>query len=647
MTLVGHRHRRIGRLALALVLAACLLAVPGSARAAASGADTPGPRAVIAFVPGATLDDFARLPGASVGMLGASQGQYQQVQALLDLSQGVRTSQAAYDPTDPPALGVRADGTVSGWAAAVRRADAAPAQIVPGLLAGTIPGGAAYVGQPSAPRDAAIVAADRAGHIARMELVDAGAPAAALRLLRDHRLVVARLPDDAALRALVRQRPPHTLVIAIADPPATNATRLLPVAVLGFGGGRTLTSSTTRTDGLVAGIDVAPTVLDWLRLTVPPTMTGQPIELDGPLDVAALRSTQARLLVVTTRRYPTLASLSAAWALLTLVAFAVRRRAGARWGVRVGALAVLWLLPVLLAFAVFSPGRLVEEIGVGVLSLALGALSDRLVRWPLAPVVPGLIGPAAYVIDLAFGSPLIARSLLGPNPLYGSRFYGVGNELESTLPVLLLVGIAAGAVALGRGRRSGALAGAFAVGGLVLGAALGSGRLGADVGGVITVGAGFAVAVLLSLPGAITKRRVALAVLVPVAAVGALALLDLATGGNSHFTRSVLRANGDQALGDVVRRRLTLAFHNFGRGLMPWLTAIGLGAIAWAIWQRRRLFEDLPGGDAWAAALAGAAAAGVVGALANDSGPLLFVFSMFGAVWALAYLRSGPDRRVL
>jgi hypothetical protein len=648
MTLVGHRRRRIGGLAGALVLVVALLAAATPAGAATVPA-SPTARAVVAFVPDATLDGFERMPGASVAMLGATQGRYRQIQALLDLSQGARTSLAAYQPPEPPPLGVLPDGTVAGWPEAVRRADAAPAEIVPGLLASSIPGGAGYAGQVTASRDPAIPAADRAGRIAAMTLVEdpAQTAPAALALLRGHRLVLARLPDGAALRELLAARPAGTLVIAMAEPPPTVATRLLPVAVFGLGAGSTLTSRTTRTHGLVTGIDVAPTVLDWLRLPVPGTMTGQPVELDGTLDVAALRSLHARLRVVTSRRYATLGYLAAAWALLALGAGLVARRRGLRWAVRTGALAVLWLLPVLLVFAALSPARLVEEIGVGLVALGLGALSDRLVRWPLAPALPGLIGAAAYVVDLAFGSHLIVRSLLGPNPLFGSRFYGIGNELEATLPVLLLCGIAAAACALGRGRRSGALALAYAVGGLVLGAALGSGRLGADVGGVITVGAGAAVAVLLALPGRVSGRRIAVVALVPIVALVALAVLDLATGGDSHFTRSVLRADDREALEDVIRRRYRLAYNNLESGVMPLLTALSLAAIGWAVWRRDRLLDGVPGADAWGAALAGSAAAGVAGALSNDSGPLLLVFATFVAVWVLAYLRNGPDRRVL
>lgn len=610
----------------------------------------PGRNAIIAFVPDVRTAQLASVPGASVSLLGASQGRYNQVQALLDVSQGARTSLAAYHPRAVPPLGVRADGTVLNWAAALRRAAAAPAPIQPGLFARSVPGGAVYVAPIAAPRDDAIAVAGSDGRVAAMHLV-AGADAVVPTVLeqaRSHLLVTARVGSVADLRALARARSPRTLLLMVVEPPPSLITRLLPIGVVGLGEGQTLSSATTHTRGLVTGIDIAPTVLRWIDYPVPKEMSGQPIVLDGRLDLGALREQQDRLRVVTQRRIPTLDFFFLSWALLALGGVLVARRRGLRWAVRAGGLAVLWILPVLLLSAALAPRKLQEEIGVAVVALALGALTDRLVRWPLAPAVPGIVGTVAYVVDLFFGSTLIVRSLLGPNPLYGSRFYGIGNELESTLPVLALCGVAAAAVALGWGARSRRLAAVFAGTGLVLGLVIGSGRLGADVGGVITVGAGTAVAVLLALPGRITWRRVAIGVAVPIVAIGVLALLDLATGGNGHFTRTVLRASSDEALEDVFKRRYELAWNNLTAGIMPLLTAAALAAIAWGAWRREWLLRGVPGADAWGAALAGSAAAGIAGALANDSGPLLVVYATFVFVWVAAYLRAGaPSRRRL
>jgi len=234
------------------------------------------------------------------------------------------------------------------------------------------------------------------------------------------------------------------------------------------------------------------------------------------------------------------------------------------------------------------------------------------------------------------------RSLFGPNPLFGSRFYGIGNELESTLPVLALTATAA---ALGARRRSREAALAFAATGVVVGLGIGAGRLGADVGGVSTVGAGTAVAVALAAPGPLTWRRAALVIAVPAAAVVALAAIDLVTGGNGHFTRTILRADDSTALGDAISRRYGLALRSLERPAMLVLTPLCLVAIALAIRERRALLRGVPGAPIWGAALAGSAACGVAGALFNDSGPLLLVFSTILAAWVLVYLQAGKSRR--
>jgi hypothetical protein len=205
--------------------------------------------------------------------------------------------------------------------------------------------------------------------------------------------------------------------------------------------------------------------------------------------------------------------------------------------------------------------------------------------------------------------------------------------------VLLFVGLAA--LMYGR-TKSRAGAAAFAGAGLVLGAAIGSGRLGADVGGVITVGGGAAVATLFMLPGGITRRAVVLACLVPIAALAGLAALDLATGGNGHFTRTVLHAHGGSALHDIFVRRYELAFNALKRGLMPFATAIAALTIVYGVKYRDRIYAPLAGSDVWQAALAGSLAAGIVGSLSNDSGPLLLVISTFALVATTVYVRGDP-----
>ena len=148
--------------------------------------------------------------------------------------------------------------------------------------------------------------------------------------------------------------------------------------------------------------------------------------------------------------------------------------------------------------AAFAPGRGVEDGVLVLICFALAALADRLLQWPRAPLAPALVAIVAITVDALAGTQLLVRSLLGPNPELGVRFYGIGNELKSGLAVLVFAAVAAALYPAVRGRRA---ATTMALSGIVLAVIEGSARIGAGVGGVILVSAGTAVATVLLLPG--------------------------------------------------------------------------------------------------------------------------------------------------
>lgn len=612
------------------------------------------PEPALAFRP--VLERLAIRPAPSLGLSSATQGRYSSVQALLDITQGSRSSLSSYSPETPwPVVMVLEKGGGAyqqGWLETNLRARTAPAKVEPGLFAQAVPGGAGYAGVRGRYQRESIVATDRTGEVAEVSL---GSPRdvadRARALLASHRLVVAGLPTgtegDRALDRLIATRSPGTLLIAMQTPPDVGDPQLLPTGIVGLGGPGDLTSSTTHLKGVIAGIDVMPTALDWLGLPVPDGVRGQQIEVVPGRDAAALESLADRLRVVLPRRLSSFWALLGTWAVLFLASALISGSRGTRWSMRVGALAIFWLPSAVLFTAALAPGRLAEIALLVAIPLAAGVLTDYFIPWPRAPALPALVGVSAYILDLALGSPLIIRSLLGPNPLFGSRFYGIGNELEAALPALALIGLAALWFGRGRSRR---LVGWLVAVGLVLGVAIGAGRLGADVGGVMTVGAGFAVAGLVLWPG--TDRRLAVIVIVgvPLAALVLLAAVDLLTGGDSHFTRTVLRADGSGDLVNTFLRRYELAGRALIRGFMPVATIISVLAIALGVRNRARVFDTVDGDPAWIAATAGCAAVGIGGALFNDSGPVLLIIATFVAACAVLYLKGRPlapagDRR--
>ncbi len=592
--------------------------------------------------------ELAGAGGLSLGIMSASQGRYSSAQLLLDIGQGTRVASSAYSTPSPPALSLNAPGSggaIAGWGSARRRAEAAPQLLRPGLLASQIPGGAGYAGIAGAADTDAALAAGVDGHVAAVSLGPATTLLARVAaLLRSRRLVVADLPGGAEgradLHALGTGRSTGELLVVIQRVSRAGGNELLWSAAGGLpgGGGRELSSQSTNERGLIASSDVAPTILAHLGLAIPADVRGKPITTDGPLRSASLRALMARLYVISGRRLKALGCLLCAWALLlALAAPWARTRA---WALRSGALGVLWAPVVVLIPAALEPSAAVEYLTTALACMALGALTDALVAWPRALLAPAIVAVVALTVDALAGTQLLMRSLLGPDPLLGARFYGIGNELKSGLVVLVLAAVAAALYPAARERRAAlVMAGA----GVVLAVVEGSARVGAGVGGAILVSFGFAVAVAMLSPGALTRRRGLIVLASPVAALVALAAIDLATAhGTGHFTGSVLHARSAGDVRDLIVRRYRAAWEELRNHLMPVATGIALVCAVVAVHRRWRLLAPVGGDPAWLAALAGGLAAGVVGALVEDSGPVLFVVAVFALGCVLSYLWGRP-----
>jgi hypothetical protein len=622
--------------------------LPWAPPAGAQGVSTQ-PSALIVFIP-ADEPELASLPGASVGMMSASQGPYSLTQLDLDIGQGARISSDSYSPKTPPQLTLHQTGSgggeIEGWAAARRRAEEAPQVLTPGLLAEEIPGGAAYAADAGAGAPDAAVAADTTGHIAAVSL---GSPPTLLArvdgLLAARRLVVVDLPGGdggrAELSTLAAQRSPRELLLVLQR--SSNASRgaLLWGSAAGLSGGarRELSSQSTQERGLIVSVDLAPTILTHLgRHRLPDEMRGKPIETDGPLRSGSLRSLMARLRVIAARRLPALAWLLCACVLALLVCNpwpTARARA-----IRTCSVGLLWIPIATLLTGALEPSPAVEYVLITLICLGLGAITDLLVPWPRAVLAPAIAAVLVLSGDALLHTQLLMRSLLGPDPILGARFYGIGNELKSGLAVLVLAAVAAALYPSLRGRRSAAwMAGA----GILLAIVEGSARIGAGVGGVILVSGAFAIAVAMLLPGALNRRRALIVLITPLAGLVLLALLDLITAhGAGHFTGSVLHASSPGELRDIIVRRYSTAWSELGNHAMPVATVIALGCGVAGVRARERLLAPVSGDPAWLAAFSGGLGAGLLGSLVEDSGPVLLVVAVFTLGCLSGYLWGRP-----
>jgi hypothetical protein len=435
----------------------------------------------------------------------------------------------------------------------------------------------------------------------------------------------------------VRSLHGNDLLIAIARPTGRSDDPLaIGVAGAGFDGN--LTSDSTRTRGYVLSTDVAPTILEHFGVDVPSEMSGQPIRSEGSVDPAAVESLADRMDVISKRRGPVVGLSILAWLLaLAAVVLASGGRL-ARAGMRLLGLSLIYLPFLLLGGAAFDAGQCAEQLLVFLGAPLLGVITLALLGGYRALAAASAVTVLAYAIDVIAGSPLTSLSLLGPNPGLGVRFYGIGNELEAMLAVLVVAGCGAALSGFAPRLPPRGCAIAFLASGLLLAFVFALGRFGADVGAAIVLPLGAAVAA--AAIAARRRRTILLVVSAPVAAVALLALADLLSGANAHLTRSVLDAGGLNDLGDVAQRRLQLSAHSFARPVVfVFLPLIALVSLL-AIRERRRIAAWLSGRAAMRAGLLGAIAATLAGALANDSGALLleigaaYVLAFAGFAWA-------------
>lgn len=351
-----------------------------------------------------------------------------------------------------------------------------------------------------------------------------------------------------------------------------------------------------------------------------------------PLDVVREAAPGDRLWEVADRRGPVVGVAWLVWLVAFGAAFLLGRKRAGRWAARLGALSLAYLPLVLLLGAALEPGVGGERLLVALGCPALAALTLALFDGYRALAVACGATVVASTADLIAGSPLTQLSLAGPNPAAGHRYYGIGNELEAILVVLVLVGT--GAALTGFRRPA-----AFLVVAAVFAFAFAYGRYGADVGAAIVLPLGGAVAAAL-LAG---RRDLALwALAVPIPALAVLAAADLLSGSDAHLTRTVLQADGGGDVLAVVGRRLGEAGESFGRPLLLAGLPLTIAAAVLAWRGRARIAVWLAGVPAMRAGLAGGLAATLVGTVANDSGALLlelgalYLVAFLGFVWAEA-----------
>jgi hypothetical protein len=443
-------------------------------------------------------------------------------------------------------------------------------------------------------------------------------------------LARAMADTDRLIGALLTRVDLSRDMVVVAGPAHSVAGTRLTIAALHAPGvpAGTLRSATTRRDGFVQLVDVAPTILDRLGIDQPDSMEGRPFEVTALAAADHEAAFRDRQTPVVTNLY---IGLTIGLVLIGMAVFVFARRG--RRVLELAALALLAFLP-----ATFLAGFVrFDDLGVGpywaflvAMSFALALLFDATRRRFLDPLIVALgFIVVLHTLDIAAGGRLQLNTALGYSPIVAGRFQGMGNNAYSMyaaagmlLAVLLAHRLGGVRDAAGNWRRAPVFA---AVGVLVVVILVdGLPPLGSDVGGVLSIVPAAGVLMVVLMGWRVRWRTVLAWVGAGAAAFVLLGLLDLARPASSrtHLGRLFEKLGSGDFSGftTVIERKL---HENLSVLTTPWLWIIPVTAafLAFLVLAPPRRFGILrarvPELDA---GLAGLAVLVVLGFALNDSG---------------------------
>jgi hypothetical protein len=446
----------------------------------------------------------------------------------------------------------------------------------------------------------------------------------------------------------------------------------------GFGPGW-LTSASTGRVPFAELIDVAPTALDALGRTSPPSMNGQVLETgSGRPALAQAIAELHRANVAAVVHYRRVGTFF--WVLVVLVGLLVltglflvgwvppvmpRRPAGPRRlaAFRTAALA-LAALPVATYLADLAPWERAGSPTAALLAalvladlavLALAVLGPwRRARW--GPVLVILVVTwITLLADVLTGSHLELDGLLGYDAIVAGRFVGYGNLTFGLHVVCALLVTAALADRAGRrarpGRERWVRGGVVLALGLLTVAVMGWPGLGRDFGGVLAALPGFLLLAMLMAQVRVTTVRLVAVLAAGVIAVGVVATLDWLRppAQRTHLGRFVEQLLTGEAW-TVVSRKAQANLEILRGSALAWMLPVAVLAVLWLVGPGGRLRRsspafpvELPAQDVAVlrAGLLSCLLSLVVGTVGNDSGVAVPATAAALLVPLLAWLTTG------
>ncbi len=359
----------------------------------------------------------------------------------------------------------------------------------------------------------------------------------------------------------------HTRLILVTPYPSSdnikNGDKLTPVIFYGDGVVKGIvTSSTTRRDGIIGNVDIAPSILSYLHADTN-QMSGRDIafiEKNDSFDF--LMDFKDKIVSTSVNRAPVLSTFAIFEIIVSIVAllfilFEKKINKNIILHFKNVLLSTMVIPFVLLILPLFH----IQNIFViYLLIIGLTILIIYMTKKLSKSILDGLfilsfITTVGLLLDILTNATLIKDSLLGYDPIIGARYYGVGNEYMGVLIGSTLV---LATIILDRFKLSKKWSmGIFFVTMLIIGYP----KLGANVGGTIAAVVAFIFTLLRLFKVKIKFKQFVVIGIAVVLVVSFMAFIDIKfSKSQSHLARAIeqIMSSGPGAILLIIKRKLEM-----------------------------------------------------------------------------------------
>ncbi|MBI4744754.1 MAG: hypothetical protein HY776_08085 [Actinobacteria bacterium] len=428
-----------------------------------------------------------------------------------------------------------------------------------------------------------------------------------------------------------------------------NKERLTPLILIEKSRNKgTLTSSTTRTKGIVSNTDIAPTILNYFGIKPSPMMIGRPVKAEPQKQstIEYLTEINKRKISVGQARQPVLISyIVAIITMLIIVAMVLLfypTRSSLYFKLINFLLGFLLAVPLTLLVLPLIPPLSVylNFVFLIMFSAVVGAISMKVEKEKLeSPMIICILTTIFLAIDVLGGSLLMRNSIMGFDPMEGARFYGIGNEYMGVLIGSSIIGLMLLKDAYFSKNRNYNYFLLFIFVFLVL--CIGSPQIGANVGGAIAASAAYLVVILKSFDKKIDLKKIIIIGGIIFLVISLIVGIDLTRGTEtSHAGRAFLliKKEGFREALNIVDRKISMNLRLIQYTIWSKVLIVSLLIIAFLSGKPLGVFQKIKEKRlAFSNGLIGVIAGSFIALIFNDSGVVAAATTIIFAAITLVY----------